>query len=139
MKTLMLSTALVIGLVGGAIAQPATPQEKGLSAPVVMLTPVLAKNAEALKLDDAQKAAVKSFIETMPPKRVAFENETAALRAELAAKILAGAPVAEREALAAKVGANETQLLMMRSNCADHWRTVLTPEQFAELVKLAGG
>ena len=137
MKSLLLSAAMLAALTGGAFAQAATPQDKGLSAPIVALTPVLAKNADALMLDEAQKADLKAFLETMPAKRMAFEDETAALRKELHDAILANAPVADREALAAKIGANETQLVMMRSNCVDHWRGVLTAEQFAQLVALA--
>jgi len=137
MKSLMLSTALLLGLASGALAQVATPQEKGLSAPIVALTPVLAKNADLLKLDDAQKADLKAFLDTMPAKRMAFEDETAALRKELHDAILADAPVADREALAARIGAHETQLVMMRSGCVDHWRSVLSADQFAQLVALA--
>lgn len=138
MKNLMLSAALVLALPVSALAQqPLSPQEKGLSAPIIALTPVLAKNADALMLDEAQKADLKAFMATMPAKRMAFEDETAALRKDLHDAIATGAPVADREALAAKIGANETALLVMRSNCADHWRGVLTPEQFAQLLVLA--
>ena len=138
MKRLLLSTAFALALPGLALAQQAmTPQEKGLSAPVVALTMVLAKNAEALKLDEAQQAALKEFMAVMPAKRGALEDETVALRTELHDAILADAPVADREALAAKIGANETALVMMRSNCVDHWRKVLSPEQFAQLVEMA--
>jgi len=138
LKKLMLSAALALVLPVSAFAQqPLSPQEKGLSAPIISLTPVLAKNADALKLDDAQKAELKAFLDVMPAKRMAFEDETAALRGQLHAAIVAGAPVADREALAAKIGANETALLMMRSNCADNWRKLLTPDQFAQLLVLA--
>ncbi len=138
MKRLLLSAAFALALPGIALAQAAmTPQEKGLSAPVVALTQVLAKNAEALKLDEAQQAALKEFMATMPAKRGALEDETVALRSQLHDAILADAPVADREALAAKIGANETALVMMRSNCVDHWRKTLSPEQFAQLVDMA--
>lgn len=138
MKRLLLSAAFALALPGIAMAQAAmTPQEKGLSAPVVAMTQVLAKNAEALKLDEAQQAALKEFMATMPAKRGALEDETVILRSQLHDAILADAPVADREALAAKIGANETTLVMMRSNCVDHWRKVLSPEQFAQLVDMA--
>lgn len=138
MKSYLLSAAFALALPGLAFAQQAmTPQEKGLSAPVVALTMALAQNAEALNLDEAQQAAVKEFMATMPAKRGALEDETVALRSQLHDAILANAPTTDREALAARIGANETALVMMRSNCADHWRKVLTPEQFAQLVELA--
>lgn len=138
MKRLILSTAFALALPGLAMAQQAmTPQEKGLSAPVVAMTQVLAKNADALALDDAQKTALKDFLAVMPAKRGALEDETVALRGQLRDAILADAPVADREALAAKIGANETALVMMRSNCVDHWRKVLSPAQFDQLVEMA--
>ena len=138
MKRLLLSAALVLALPAAAMAQQAmTPQEKGLSAPVVALMPVLVKNADALALDDAQKAALKEFTDVMPAKRAALEDETVALRNQLHDAIQADAPVPDREALAAKIGANETALVMMRSNCVDHWRKVLSPEQFAKLVEMS--
>ena len=65
--------------------------------------------------------------------------EYTARRREMRQAIVDNAPVADREALAAKIGANETALVMMRSNCVDHWRTVLTPEQFAEVIAMASG
>jgi Spy/CpxP family protein refolding chaperone len=138
MKHFILSAAVALALAGSALAEaPRNPTSLGLSAPIVGLTPVLAANQDALGLDEAQKAAVKEFLATMPAKRMALEDETAALRAELRKAILDNAPVADRETLAKKIGENETQLLMMRSNCVDHWRSVLTPEQFAKLVEMA--
>lgn len=139
MKSLFLSAALALAVPSFASAQQMTPQEMGLSAPVIALVSVMAKNADALKFDDKQKAELKSWMETMGPKRMALEKETADLRAQMRQAIVDNAPVADREAMAAKIGANETALVMMRSNCVDHWRTVLTPEQFAQVVAMAGG
>ena len=31
----------------------------------------------------------------------------------------------------------ETKLVMMRSNCTDHWRATLTEAQFAKMLELA--
>ncbi len=138
MKRILLSAALALAIPALAHAQQApTPQEKGLSAPVVALMPVLMKNGEALGLDAAQKAALDDWMATAPKKRAALEDETVALRAEMKAAILAGAPVADREALAARIGANETALIMMRSGCVDNLRKLLTADQFAALVKMA--
>lgn len=139
MKSLFLATALALTLPMVSIAQqaPLTPQEKGLSAPVIGLTPVLAKNADALGLNDDQKADLKAFLDTMPAKRMAMEDEAAAMRAEMTSLIAAGAPEEERQALADKIGQQETALIMMRSHCADHWRSVLTADQFAQLLQLA--
>ena len=43
-----------------------TPQEKGLSTPVVALMPVIMKNVDALGLDAAQKAALDEWMATRP-------------------------------------------------------------------------
>ncbi|MFZ1467676.1 MAG: Spy/CpxP family protein refolding chaperone [Paracoccaceae bacterium] len=137
MKSLLLSAALALVLPGMAVAQMATPQEKGLSAPVIMLMPAIMKNVDTLGLDDTQKAALDEWMKVAPQKRGALEDETAVLRAQMKEAILANAPVAEREALAQQIGANETALVMMRSGCVDNLRTLLTPEQFASLLDLA--
>lgn len=141
MKTKLLPIVLAACLTAGpAAAQmaPSNPAETGLATPIVALTGVLSKNADALGLDEAQRAAVKDWVATMPAKRKAVEDETVALRTELRAAIAAGAPREERQALAERIGANETRLMMMRSDCADNWRTVLSADQFAKLLALAG-
>lgn len=137
MKSVLIAGALSLALAAPVFAQQKTPQEKGLSAPVIALTGVLAKNADALNLDDTQRADLKTWLATMPAKRGAVEDETAQLRAELRAAIVANKPVEERQALADKIGANETKLVMMRSGCTDHWRKVLSAEQFDQLLTLA--
>lgn len=138
MKQLVLSVAIALALPGLAFAQQMKmPQEKGLSAPVVALMPVMVKSVEALGLDDAQKAALDAWMQTAPAARGALEDETAALRAQMADLILTNAPVADREALARKIGDNETALIMMRSGCVDNLRSFLSPEQFAKLLELA--
>lgn len=109
----------------------------GLSAPVIMLTPFVRDNADALNLNEAQRADLKAWLEK-PNARAVVEEETVALRAELKVAIIAGAPREARLALAEKIGANEAKLVMARSDCADHWREVLTPAQFAQLLVLAG-
>ena len=119
----------------GAAAPVAT--GNGLSAPVIMLTPFVRDNADALALNEAQRADLAAWL-AKPNERVAVEKETVALRAELRAAIVAGAPREARAALAEKIGANEARLVMFRSDCTDHWREVLTPEQFAQLLVLAG-
>ncbi len=138
MKNLILSTAMALLLPGLAVAQQmVTPQEKGLSSPVVALMPVVVKNVDALNLDDAQKAAIDEWMKVAPAARGALEDETAGLREKMAELILTNAPQADREALAAEIGAKETALILMRSACADNLRTVLTPEQFAKVLELA--
>lgn len=133
MKTLILSSVLGLAMAGAAFASSTT----GLSAPIVMCTGVIAKNADALKLDDSQRAVLKEWLATMPEKRKGFEVEVVAMRADLAKAIRSGAAKEERMALAEKIGAAETKLLMMRSDCADHWRGVLSEEQFAQMLELA--
>ena len=121
---------------GMGMAAPAA-AGNGLSAPVIMLTPFVRDNADALNLNEAQRADLKAWLEK-PNARVVVENETIALRAELRAAIVMGAPKADRQALADKIGANEAKLVMARSDCTDHWREVLSPEQFTQLLMLAG-
>lgn len=143
MKHFLLSAAaaaaFAIALPAASIAQqPFDAQKAGLSQPVIALTPTLAKNADALKLTEEQRAAVAAWMAEAPGKRMAVEREAFALRTELRAKIASGAPAEEREALARQIGDKETELLMMRSNCVDHWRSQLSPEQFAQLLQMAG-
>lgn len=137
MNTRLLAAVLAIAMPLAAAAQDFNAQQSGLSQPVIALTAALAKNADALNLDDQQRAALKAWMDEMPAKRMAVEKETVALRSELRRKIVSGAPLAEREALARRIGDKETELVMMRSGCVDHWREVLTAEQFAELLQLA--
>ncbi|CUH78228.1 hypothetical protein [Tropicibacter naphthalenivorans] len=134
MKHLVLSAALLALTALPTLAAP--PAE--LSRPIVAYTPVIAKNADALKLTLDQRETLKNWLATMPAKREALQNAALAARAELRQAINTGAPVADRQALAAKVGDLETQLVMMRSNCTDHWRGVLTEAQFAKMLELAG-
>lgn len=138
MRTLLLSAALAMALPGLAFAQNVqTPQEKGLSAPVVALMPVVMANIDTLGLDEDQKAALADWMATAPAARGALEDETAALRAQMAELILSDAPQDQREALATRIGDNETALILMRSRCVDNLRSLLTAEQFAQTVAMA--
>lgn len=112
------------------LAQP----KRELSQPIVTLTPTLKKNAEMLDLTDQQIAALDRWISTMPVKRKAVEADALSARAALREAILSGTPRKDRVALAEKVAGFEAQLLMMRSDCADHWRSHLTQAQFDEAV-----
>ena len=130
-------------LLGGAILLASVlPRGAGaqeLSAPIVAFTPVIAKNAEALGLTGAQRADLAAWKETMPAKRKAVEAEALIARATLREAIIAGAPREDRQALADEVGALEARLVMLRSDCTDHWRAVLTEDQFARMLAMAGG
>ncbi|MBT2130152.1 hypothetical protein KKW20_03375 [Planktotalea lamellibrachiae] len=136
MKLFFYAAALATVLAAPVFAQ-SNPAKTGLSAPVIRLTGILNKNQDVIGLDATQKEDVKNWVATMPAHRKALEDETVALRAEMRAAIVNGAPVDARQALADKIGANEVKLVMMRSNCTDHWREVLRPEQFAKLIELA--
>ncbi|MCK0144015.1 Spy/CpxP family protein refolding chaperone [Aliiroseovarius sp. F20344] len=140
MKPLLIATALTLGLSGAALAQmqPSNPAKTGLSRPVIQLTGFLAKNMDVLELNDEQRADVKNWVASMPANRKALETETIELRATLRQAIVDGKPTEERQAIADKIGANEVKLVMMRSNCTDHWREVLTEAQFAKLLEIAG-
>lgn len=138
MKHVLVAAALALALpMASAAQEPFNAQEAGLSQPVVVLTPTVAQNADALQLNDEQRAAVKAWMETGPVNRVAREQAAVALREQLRQQIIAGAPVDERQELARQIGDAEADLVMMRSACVDHWREVLTEEQFAETLRLA--
>ncbi|WP_298803499.1 Spy/CpxP family protein refolding chaperone [uncultured Lentibacter sp.] len=136
MKFFLLGAAMALGLGAPALAQQNQPARE-ISAPIVAFTPVIVKNADVLELTEAQRADLKQWLDTMPANRKRVEEAALAARADLRAAIVAGAPVDERQALAAIVGDMETKLVMMRSNCTDHWRATLTPEQFAKMLELA--
>ncbi|WP_432450304.1 hypothetical protein [Aliiroseovarius marinus] len=139
MRSLLIATTLTLGLSGAAMAQmqPSNPAETGLSRPIIQLTGILAKNMDVLGLNEDQRADVKNWISTMPTNRKALETETVALRAALRQAIIEGRATEDRQALADKIGANEVRLVMMRSNCTDHWRSVLSEDQFAQLIEIA--
>lgn len=114
-------------------------QPRELSAPIIRLTPVIKKNADALALTTQQRADLKAWLSTMPAKRKALEAEALQARAALRSAILTGAAESERAALAQRVGDYEVKLVTMRGKCADHWRKVLSPEQFAQAVLILQG
>lgn len=114
-------------------------QPRELSAPIVRLTPVIRMNADALALTAEQRADLQAWLSTMPAKRTALEAEALQARAALRSAILTGAPEAERAALAQRVGEYEVKLVTMRGKCVDHWRSVLTADQFARAVLILQG
>jgi len=130
MKKLMLSAAAAITLAG-------TAQANELSQPVVAFMPIIAKNADALEFTAEQKVALKEWMAVMPKTRKAIEERSLAARAELREAIITNAPQAEREAIAMRIGEIETELVMVRSYCADHWREVMTEAQFAKVLEMA--
>lgn len=114
-------------------------QPRELSAPIVRLTPVIKKNADALELTTEQRADLQGWLSTMPAKRKALEAEALQARAALRSAILTGAPEAERAALAQRVGDYEVKLVTMRGKCVDHWRAVLNADQFAQALSILQG
>ena len=86
----------------------------------------------------AQRADLKAWIESKPAQRKAVEADARGKRAQLPAAILDNAPRADRQVLAQELGVLETRLVMMRSDCVDHWRATLTEDQFAQALELAG-
>jgi hypothetical protein len=108
-----------------------------LSEPIVLYTPILLKQADALQLTAEQRQKVQDWVAEMPAKREAVEAQVLALRQDLRSAIAEGAPAADRLFLAKEIGPLETELLMIRSRCADYWREALTSEQFSLLKALA--
>lgn len=135
MKSALLAASILIGT---TLPQSGHAQEvRELSAPIVTYTAVINKNADALELTEAQRADLAQWMDRKPAQRKAVEAEALAARAALRAAIDTGAPRVERQTLADRIGALEAQLVMMRSDCTDHWRSVLTEEQFARMLAMA--
>lgn len=135
MKSAVLAASIVIG---AALPESGHAQEaRELSAPIVAYTATIKQNADALELTEAQRADLAQWIDTKPAQRKAVEGEALAARAALRAAIDTGAPRVERQTLADRIGALEAQLVMMRSDCTDHWRSVLTQEQFTRMLAMA--
>ncbi len=134
-KTLALTLAIATGLGAHQVHASDTGE---LSTPIIRLTKVIAQNADALELSADQRSDLKAWIDTMPEKRQALEADARGKRAQLRAAILDNAPRADRQALAQEIGVLETRLVMMRSDCVDHWRDTLTKDQFAQALALAG-
>lgn len=137
MKRLLLPALFAFAAATSALAEghgKAQYQTRELSAPIVRLTPIIKKNADALALTSEQRAELQTWLETMPAKRKALEAGALKARAELRQAILSGASEEKRAALAQSVGVYEIELVTMRSKCVDHWRSVLSPEQFAQAI-----
>ena len=132
-------TTMLALVVSTANAQEDKRDVSELSTPIVMLTPVVAKNAEALELDTEQQVALEDWLANSPAVREALEDRVIAQRGELREMTLEGADTQARAEKAAYIGQLESELLMMRSNCTDYWRNVLNEAQFAKVLELAGG
>ena len=133
MKKLIIALALTV------IASTATARDiSELSSPIVLLTPAVAQNQEALQLNASQRAEVRDWMSRMPAKRGAQEDKAIEARAALRTAIINDEPQETLEALATEVGSMETQLLLMRAHCVNHWREVLNEEQFAQALRFAG-
>lgn len=108
-----------------------------LSKPIVTYTVVVNKHADALNLNETQRQQLKEWLATSPPQRMALEDKAVELRAQMRTMIANGDDIAKRKQLAKEIGQTEEKLIQARSNCADHWRKVLTPEQFAQMLVLS--
>jgi hypothetical protein len=138
MRNPIKTLALILAIATGLGAHQAQASDRGdLSAPIIRLTKVIAENTDALDLSTEQRADLKAWLESKPTQRKALEADARGKRAQLRAAIIDGAERAERQALAQEIGILETRLVMMRSDCVDHWRATLTQDQFAQALDLA--
>lgn len=137
MRPMILISALALAI-GSQATLAADRDVSELSTPIVVLTPAVARNADSLNLDETQRKAVQEWLANSPAVREALEDRVVQARAELRDMILHNASIEAREGQAAAIGDMEAQLLMMRSNCVDHWRSVLDEQQFAQALELAG-
>ncbi|NDL68972.1 hypothetical protein [Vreelandella alkaliphila] len=136
-----LLTAIFIAPLGVSAATAQTVSESRdvseLSSPIVLLTPVVARNADHLQLDIDQRSALQDWMAKSPAVREALEDLVVAQRNELRQMILSGADIEARTEKAAYIGQLESELLMMRSSCVEYWRETLNEEQFAQALQLA--
>ena len=109
-----------------------------LSSPLMLLTPAVAQNQDALNLNDSQREAVKNWMAAMPSQRGVVEDKAVEVRAALRSAIIANESQEVLDSLAAEIGSLETQLVLMRANCVNHWRDVLNADQFEQALGLAG-
>ncbi|MDR5900414.1 hypothetical protein QC823_15730 [Halomonas vilamensis] len=137
MRPMILISALALAFASQATVA-AERDTSELSSPIAMLTPAVAKNADTLDLNASQREAVQEWLATSPKVREALEDRMMAARAELREMIVQGETRDQREEKAIAIGEMEAKLLMMRSNCVDHWRNVLNEEQFAQALEIAG-
>ncbi|MRU15263.1 hypothetical protein FDP25_07445 [Roseovarius sp. A21] len=139
MRNMIKTTTLILAIATGFGAHQAQASDMGgLSAPIMRLTKTIAQNADALDLNTDQRADLKAWLDAKPAQRMAIEAEARGTRARLRAAIIDGAPRTDRQVLAQELGVLETRLVMMRSDCVDHWRATLTEDQFAKALELAG-
>ncbi|WP_151669979.1 hypothetical protein [Nitrincola schmidtii] len=109
-----------------------------LSSPLMLLTPAVAQNQDAFNLNDLQREAVKNWMASMPSQRGVVEDKAVEVRAALRSAIIANESQEVLDSLAAEIGSLETQLVLMRANCVNHWRDVLNADQFEQALGLAG-
>ena len=139
MRNSIKTLALILAIATGLGAHQAHASGTGeLSKPVIRLTKVIAQNTDALELTADQRTDLKAWLESKPAQRQALEADARGKRAQLRAAIIDNAPRADRQALAQDIGVLETRLVMMRSDCVDHWRATLSQEQFAKAMDFAG-
>jgi hypothetical protein len=108
-----------------------------LPDPIISFIPVLIEHSDTLGLTEDQRALVAMSHTGMCASVRAVDAEIVQIRADLRRGIIEGSPVAERKAQAETIGALQARSLMLRSNCADHWRANLSPEQFSRMIALA--
>ncbi|WP_018954300.1 hypothetical protein [Thioalkalivibrio sulfidiphilus] len=135
MRKSVFAVALLVVLgAGNALAQGAA--ERELSRPIVAFMPLLVRHADALGLDESQRAWVSEWRATAPARRQAVEQEQLKLRQQLREKVLTGADLSDREAIAEQIGQLETRLVNMRMNCVQAVRENLSAEQYRTLTDL---
>lgn len=138
LKNVVLTATCIVIFASAATAHGSSRDVSELSTPVVMLTPVVAQNAEQLGLNTQQQEALQEWMANSPAKREALEDRVIIQRKALRQMIIEGADPLDRAEKAAFIGQMESELLMMRSDCTDHWREVLSDEQFAQVIEIAG-
>ena len=133
------SLLLAVLLAAAAGALPARAGEHG-SGPhhePPPLDALLERNAERLGLDADTLARVRAIVAASRPEHDRLADELHALRLEMRAQLSADAP--DRDAamqLADRIGAVETALDKHRLATMLEIRTLLTPEQRRELVRI---
>jgi Spy/CpxP family protein refolding chaperone len=131
------STLLAVLFALASLAAPALAGEGGHHHRRPPLDAILERNAERLGLDAETLAKIRSAADASRPEHERLEAELGALRREMWSLLSEDAPDAEAVMrLADRVGAAETALDKHRLATLLEIRTLLTPEQRRELVRI---
>lgn len=104
--------------------------------PAPSLMPILAKQADALGLNEEQKARLADWRRVAQANREKLEKEIAADRLAINQAMLDGKSNAEIQKMMRNVQRKELKLVVGKLACRDNAKKILTPEQWEKLIEL---